>query len=150
MTTLTMTTPAPTTPAPAATVPVEPVDALLAAARSGLQDARARACPHDRYRAAYAAALRAATAVLAARARPCPARRGPRGVWGLLTAHAPELAEWSDYFRLIAPVHPERSDAPSAAGTLTGATIGITERLADDLVRDAALFCRQVEQVLHR
>jgi hypothetical protein len=140
------------TPTAAPATPSAPssADALLHAARSGLHDARARTCAIERYRAAYAAALRAATAVLAVRARPCPARSGPRGVWGLLTAHAPELAEWSDYFRLIAPIPPEPGAAASMAGTLTGTTIGITERLADDLVRDAALFCRQVEQVLHR
>jgi hypothetical protein len=120
-------------------------DELLTAARRGLHQAARSTAPSERYRAAHVGALRAATAVLATRAQPCEARRGPRGVWGLLSQIAPELAEWAGYFALVGP-----AAMPGAAGALDGGTVEVTERLANDLVRDAEAFCTQVELLLHR
>src|SRR6478736_4071522 len=52
-----------------------------------------------RYACAHVAALRAAAALLAARARPAPSRRRPqKNAWVLLAEVAPELAEWATFF----------------------------------------------------
>ena len=72
---------------------------LLELARQGLAEA-ARIRPDGlRYATAHLAALRAAAAVLAARARPAPGR-GNRvtSVWILLAMVAPELREWANFF----------------------------------------------------
>ena len=51
-----------------------------------------------RYAHAHVAALRAAAALLAARAHPDPKRRRQKNAWVLLAEVAPELAEWSTFF----------------------------------------------------
>jgi hypothetical protein len=84
----------------------------------------------DRYAQAHRAALRAAAAVLAGGTR--PRRRGqPTNVWTLLTAVAPELAEWSAFFA-------------AASATRAAAEAGVrrlvTDRDADDMVRQAGQF----------
>src|SRR3954466_1779800 len=71
---------------------------LLRQAADGLAEAHHDSDPLSRYPAAYLAALRAAAAVLAVRARPEPKRRGSRNVWHLLAEVAPELAEWAAFF----------------------------------------------------
>jgi len=99
---------------------------------------------HDlliRYASAHVAALRAAAAVLAARARPSPAkkRRVQRNAWVLLAEVAPEFGEWSAFFA---------ANASKRAAAEAGITRAVTEREADDLLRDATRFVELVERSL--
>jgi hypothetical protein len=114
--------------------PVPPPSAgalgLLRQAEVGLAEAATLGDPCRRYAAAHLAALRAGAAVLAVRARPAP-RRGRRSVWHLLPAVAPELVEWAAFFEAASPVR---------AAAEAGITRLVTERAADDLVRQARLF----------
>ncbi|MGH3896994.1 MAG: SAV_6107 family HEPN domain-containing protein [Pseudonocardiaceae bacterium] len=103
---------------------------LLDQAQQGLIDAEYTPHPVDRYAQAYLAALRAAAAVLAARARP-RRRTRPTSVWVLLATVAPELAEWSAFF---AATSATRSAAEAGVHRL------VTSRDADDLVRQAGEF----------
>ncbi|MER6095462.1 SAV_6107 family HEPN domain-containing protein [Streptomyces sp. NPDC001728] len=115
---------------------------LLAKARAGLVEATALDRPHERYAAAHLAALRAAAAVLAARARPetHPRRRQRiRSAWELLAELAPELTEWSALFA---------AGAQRRARAEAGIASAATRREADDLLRDAAHFLRLVERLL--
>ena len=115
---------------------------LLALARTGLAEAALAADPPHRYAAAHLAALRAAAAVVAAKARPSE-RTGPRGrpvsVWVLLARVAPEMAEWAQFFAAGA-----RKRAAAEAG-LAGQ---VTPREADDLLRDAETFLAVAESTL--
>lgn len=103
---------------------------LLEQARQKLFDAECAPHPVDRYVKAHLAALRAAAAVLAVRARP-RRRAQSTSVWVLLAAVAPELAEWSAFFA-------------AASATRAAAEAGVrrlvTSRDADDLVRQAGEF----------
>src|SRR3954453_559036 len=94
-----------------------------------------------RYACAHVAALRAAAALLAARARPvAPSRRkSQKNAWVLLTEVAPELAEWAGFFA---------AGAGKRAAAEAGSSRAVTEREADDLVRDADRFLAVVEQSL--
>ncbi|MFJ8662918.1 SAV_6107 family HEPN domain-containing protein [Streptomyces sp. NPDC093795] len=115
---------------------------LLAKARAGLAEAAILDRPHERYAAAHLAALRAAAAVLAARARPDtgPRRRQRiRSAWELLAELAPELTEWSALFA---------SGAERRARAEAGIASAATRREADDLLRDASFFLRLVERLL--
>ena len=111
---------------------------LLVAARRGLLEATLAETPAARYAAAHLAALRAAAAMLAARARPNSRRSGPRSVWMLLPGIAPELTEWAQFFA-----------AGSAKRSLAGAGVAVVSaREADDLLRDAQTFCDLVANAL--
>jgi hypothetical protein len=94
-----------------------------------------------RYAYAHVAALRATAALLAARAHPVPARRGrqQRNAWTLLAEIAPELAEWAAFFS---------AGAAKRAAAEAGSRRAVTEREADDLVRDADRFLAVVEESL--
>lgn len=107
---------------------------------AGLAEA-ARTRPDGlRYAAAHLAALRAAAAVLAARARPAPTRRNRiTSVWVLLAGVAPELDEWASYFAL---------GAGKRAAAEAGIPRVVTAREADDLLRAAEEFVTVVEQAL--
>ncbi len=98
---------------------------------------------HDhliRFASAHVAALRAAAAVLAVRARPSPSRRRvQRNVWVLLAQVAPEFAEWATFFA---------ANAPKRAAAEAGLTRAVSEREADDLLRDASAFLELVERSL--
>lgn len=112
----------------------------LARAASSLSEAVASPDVATRYAAAHVAALRAAAALLAARARPQGGRRRPqRNAWVLLADVAPEFAEWAQFFAAGAT---KRSAAES------GSTRAVSAREADDLVRDADRFLGVVEQSL--
>ncbi|MCW2785709.1 MAG: hypothetical protein JWP74_2226 [Marmoricola sp.] len=94
----------------------------------------------QRYALAHVSALRATAALLAARAQPLPvARRRQKNAWVLLTEVAPEFAEWATFFSAGAQ---KRSAAES------GSRRAVTEREADDLVRDADRFLALVETAL--
>ncbi|WP_299057691.1 SAV_6107 family HEPN domain-containing protein [uncultured Nocardioides sp.] len=92
-----------------------------------------------RYATAHVAALQAAAALLAARAQPDPRRRPQRNAWVLLTRVAPELAEWARFFS---------DGAARRAAAEAGARGAVSEREADDLVRDADRFLATVESAL--
>lgn len=110
---------------------------LLAAADRGLRDAASAQRPGDRYAAAHLAALRAAAALLSARGRPNSKRR-VRSVWVLLSALAPELHEWAAFFA---------SGATRRAAAEAGLNI-ISQREADDLLRDAGTFVSHIASLL--
>ena len=74
--------------------------ALLESARCGLAAAEGEASAGARYVAAHLAALRAAAAVVAARAEPgtTTRRKRPQSVWELLPRVEPALQEWAAFF----------------------------------------------------
>lgn len=132
-----MSSPRPTMTRPRGSRSSAPAD-LLITARRGLLEATLAETAEQRYAAAHLAALRAAAAVLAARARPRSHRSGPRSVWALLANIAPELGEWAQFFA-----------AGSAKRSLAAAGISVvSSREADDLLRDAELFCDRVTAML--
>jgi hypothetical protein len=95
-----------------------------------------------RYAHAHVAALRATAAVLAARARPVTgSRQGrtQRNAWVLLAQVVPELAEWAAFFS---------AGAAKRAAAEAGSRRAVTEREADDLVREADRFLGLVEESL--
>jgi hypothetical protein len=96
-----------------------------------------------RYAFAHVAALRATAALLAARAHPTPGpakrSRVQKNAWVLLAEVAPEFSEWAAFFA---------AGAGKRAAAEAGSTRAVTEREADDLVRDADRFLGLVEQSL--
>ncbi|MGN6253113.1 MAG: SAV_6107 family HEPN domain-containing protein [Marmoricola sp.] len=106
-----------------------------------LREAMAATEASRRYALAHVAALRAAAAVLAARARPVAPRRGARqrNAWVLLVGVAPELEEWATFFA---------AGAAKRAAAEAGSRYAVTAREADDLVRDADRFLAAVETAL--
>ncbi|WP_433386659.1 SAV_6107 family HEPN domain-containing protein [Micromonospora sp. KLBMP9576] len=135
----------PTNPAQAPTVPAHVLPhrtptQLLAVARHGLAEAAQTRPDGLRYAAAHLAALRAAAAVLAARARPSSTRRNRvTNVWVLLSGVAPELDEWARFFAL---------GAGKRAAAEAGIPRVVTAREADDLLRSAEQFVTVVETAL--
>lgn len=112
---------------------------LLALARRGLTEARSLEAYGPSYAAAHLAALRAAAAVIAARARPAPARRKRiTSVWVLLTLVAPELGDWAAFFAAGAA---KRSAAESGIAV-------VTAEEADHLIFHAARFVEVVQEAL--
>jgi hypothetical protein len=135
-------------PVPRAEVPAVPAHAfphrtpsqLLALARRGLDEAAEQRVEGLRYASAHLAALRAAAAVVAARAKPVPSRRSKlTSVWDLLALVAPELGEWAAYFA---------ASAGKRAAAEAGIPRVVTAREADDLVRAATSFVSVVELAL--
>lgn len=92
-----------------------------------------------RYAHAHVAALRSAAALLAARATPTSGRRRQKNAWVLLAEVAPELAEWAGFFA---------AGAGKRAAAEAGSTRAVSEREADDLVREADRFLAVVERAL--
>ena len=132
-------TPAPAVPAHM--LPHRTPAQLLTIARAGLAEA-ARTRPEGlRYATAHLAALRAAAAVLAARARPAAPTRRNRvtSAWSLLVMVAPEFGEWASYFAL---------GASKRAAAEAGIPRVVTAREADDLLRAAEQFVSVVESTL--
>lgn len=126
-----------TTTAAAATAPADPATELLRSASAALRDAGATTDPIHRYERSYLAALRAAAAILACRARPRSLRTRPRGIWTLLARSAPELGEWAEFFAVCGQSFPV---SPAVGAGRAGHPV-VTPRQADDLLRDAAAFC---------
>ncbi|NDL56339.1 hypothetical protein F7O44_04555 [Phytoactinopolyspora sp. XMNu-373] len=114
---------------------------LVDQARSCLAEAATASTVNDRFAAAHLGALRAAAAVLAARAHPAARRtrngsgrrrgHGPRNVWELLPAVAPELTEWAAFFA---------AKAGQRAAALAGLPAAVSPREADDLMRETETF----------
>jgi len=113
---------------------------LLTIARQGLTEAAQTRPDGLRYATAHLAALRAAAAMLAARARPAPSRRNRiTSVWTLLVVVAPELGEWASFFA---------TGATKRAAAEAGIPRVVTAREADDLLRAAEQFVAVVEVAL--
>ena len=94
----------------------------------------------QRYALAHVAALRATAALLAARAQPMPVqKRRQKNAWVLLTEIAPEFTEWASFFA---------AGATKRAAAEAGSLRAVSEREADDLVRDADRFLALVETSL--
>lgn len=110
---------------------------LLGVSAHTIVEASVIADPSIRYVTAHVGALRAAAAVIAARAVP-KKRSGIASTWTLLTRIAPELSEWAVFFASSAHMR-----AAAEAGTAH-----VTDRLADDLVREAQAFREAVCRVL--
>ncbi|TWP44490.1 hypothetical protein FKR81_41215 [Lentzea tibetensis] len=125
-----------------APLPLPPASAvaLLRQAREGVREAARTHNSAERFAVAYLAALRGAAAVLALRGRPHRGRAKPTSAWVLLAALAPELREWAAFFA---------SASSTRAAVLAGITSRVTERAADDLVRQADLFIRIVDRTMH-
>ncbi|MGE0818644.1 MAG: SAV_6107 family HEPN domain-containing protein [Candidatus Nanopelagicales bacterium] len=125
--------------APAAPVPAASRDLLAGAARE-LLAAGGTDDTGLRYARAHLSALRAAAAVLAARARPRGKRSARlRSAWVLLAEVAPELGEWAQFFA---------AGAAKRAAAEAGLRGVVSEREADDLVRDAEAFLARVARLL--
>ena len=122
--------------------PLSPAAAqLLDQAGRALAEAAGCTDARQRYATAHLGALRAAAAVLAARTRPEPGRRRPRSAWVLLGQVAPELGEWATFFA---------AGAAKRAAAEAGLSRAVTEREADDLVRDVGGFLAVVTHCLDR
>jgi hypothetical protein len=115
---------------------------LERAARS-LREAIATSEVTLRYAHAHVAALRATAALLAARATPATGskrgRSSQKNAWVLLAEVAPEFSEWAAFFA---------AGAAKRAAAEAGSRRAVTEREADDLVRDADRFLALIEQSL--
>lgn len=125
---------------PAQSMPHRPPQDLLRLARCGLAEAAVQSRDGLRYASAHLAALRAAAAMVAARARPVPMRRNRiTSVWTLLTLVAPEMGEWAAYFA---------QGATKRAAAEAGIPRAVSQREADDLLRAAEHFVALVEVAL--
>ncbi len=123
-----------TSPLPASVV------TLLSQAKNTWAEAVMEPRATEKYRCAHIAALRAAAAVLALRARPAAtARRRPTSAWVLLEGVAPELGEWTVYFA---------DSANRRAAIEAGSVSVVSERDADDLLRAAGEFIAIVERMV--
>jgi hypothetical protein len=124
----------------AAPIVAPSVSALLGQARTTWAQAVLEPRTADKYRSAHIAALRAAAAMLALRARPAAAsRRRPTSAWVLLDDIAPELSEWSAYFA---------DSASRRAAIDAGSLNAVSDRDADDLLRAAGEFIALVERTV--
>jgi SAV_6107-like HEPN len=111
---------------------------LVEQARAILRDAERETDAAEQFRLAHLAALRAAAAVFAERARPA-GRRRLVSAWALVDAVAPELSEWSAYFART---------ADTRAAIEAGARSVVSDRDADDQRHAAEQFLVLVEQSL--
>jgi len=115
------------------------VISLFDQARRGLAAAEAAEEPAERYAGAHLAALRAAAAVVAMRARPDRRRGQSLSVWALLAAVCPELREWAAFFA---------AGSRTRAAVQAGVTRLVTARDADDLVRQCAQFIELAQRAV--
>jgi SAV_6107-like HEPN len=115
--------------------------ALLESARHGLVAAEGEVSAGGRYVSAHLAALRAAAAVVAARAEPgaTTRRKRPQSVWELLPRVEPALCEWAAFFA---------AGAGKRAAAEAGLPRAVSLREADDLLRDAETFVSLAESTL--
>lgn len=115
--------------------------ALLESARVGLVAAEGETSAGARYVAAHLAALRAAAAVVAARAEPNTSgrRKRPQSVWELLPRVEPALHEWAAFFA---------AGAAKRAAAEAGLPSAVSAREADELLRDAETFLSLAENAL--
>jgi hypothetical protein len=107
----------------------------LTRAAASLREAMLSPDIPTRYACAHVAALRAAAALLSAKAHRSNNRR-QKNAWVLLAEVAPELGEWASFFA---------AGAGKRAAAEAGSTRAITEREADDLIREADRFLSLIE-----
>ena len=114
---------------------------LLQSARNGLCAAQDETSASARYVCAHLAALRAAAALVAARADPGASarRRRPPSVWELLSKVEPTLSEWAAFFA---------ASAAKRAAAEAGLPRAVSSREADELLRDAETFLSLAEEAL--
>lgn len=115
---------------------------LLTQAWRAIAEAQTATEAELRFERAAVGAVRAASAVIAG----CPNQvRGARAqsVWTLLVRCAPEMREWADFFSATT----RSCLLLRSNGVPSG---GITQRLADDLLRDADRFTHEVRSLLMR
>ena len=104
----------------------------LTEARRAVIEAELVESTAERYLAAHLAAQRVAAAVLAAHAGArVRLRSGPVDPWTLLAQVAPDCGEWAAYFS---------ATQAKRQAVAAGVRAIVSEREADDLVRDAANF----------
>jgi hypothetical protein len=120
-------------------IPVASLE-LLDSAVSGVEVAIVEPAPARKYVQGHLVAIRAAAAVLAAKARPTVVQ-GPRSVWSVLPGVAPEFEEWATFFA---------AGAGKQVAVEAGLEQVVTAREADDLVRDAHSFLNLVVNYLSR
>jgi len=114
--------------------------ALLESARQGLAASECDSSAAGRFVGAHLAALRAAAAIVAARAEPPSVRRRrPQSVWELLPRVEPTLSEWASFFA---------AGAGKRAAAEAGLPRAVSSREADELLRDAATFVSLAESAL--
>jgi SAV_6107-like HEPN len=119
-----------------APVPVSVFDLLQQSRRCLAESAREPAAAR-RFATAHLAALRAAAAVLGVRTRPAARAGGrPPNAWALLAKVAPELGEWATFFA---------AGAAKRAAAEAGLAHVVSDREADDLLRDATRFVNLCE-----
>jgi hypothetical protein len=111
---------------------------LLGAARDGLREAQSADTAAERFRLAHLSALRSAAAVLAARARTKRSGR-PTDAWTLLASVAPEYGEWAAFFA---------ANSATRSAVEAGARSRVSQRDADDMVRQADLFLALVTRTV--
>jgi hypothetical protein len=122
---------------PAHALPGSTPRSLLAAANVGIAEAATIDAPGMRYAIAHLSALRAASAVLAARAEPTRGARGrTSSVWALLVQVAPELTEWAAHFA---------GSADRRAAIEAGIPYRVSAEDADAMVEAARQFIAVVE-----
>ncbi|GAB3464082.1 SAV_6107 family HEPN domain-containing protein [Actinophytocola sediminis] len=112
---------------------------LLSQAENGLAEAEVEPAAANRFAMAYLAALRGGAALLALRGRPHRARSRPMSVWTLLASVAPEMREWAAFFA---------SCSATRASVQAGITRAVTNRSADDLVRQTSQFLDLVARAI--
>jgi len=114
--------------------------ALMESARQGLAAAEDEGNAAARYVSSHLAALRAAAAIVAARAEPVAGRRRrPQSVWELLPKVEPTLREWAAFFA---------AGAAKRAAAEAGLPRAVSPHEADDLLRDAGIFVALAEAAL--
>ena len=118
---------------------------LLQSALQCMRYAERVADANLRFSLAHRSALRCVAAVLAVSASAAPIGAGsamsrPQNAWMLARTVAPELSEWADYYASATPM---RQAAESGSPV-------ITDRMADDAVRDASQFMWEVAAVVAR
>jgi len=126
----------PRSPAPA---PRSNMPALLARARSVLDEAERSESAADRFCLAHLAALRTAAVVIAERGRPAGSRRRLVSVWVVLQGLVPEYDTWTSFFAAGATVR---------SAVEAGAVSAVSTRMADDQLRAAREFLALVEDSL--
>lgn len=113
--------------------------ALLESARQGIASAEHDVSAGGRYVGAHLAALRAAAAIVTAKAEPVSRRKRPQSVWELLPRVEPTLSEWAAFFA---------AGAGKRAAAEAGLPRAVSAREADELLRDAATFVSLAETAL--
>ena len=107
---------------------------LIERSRASLLEACHSRAIAERYLQSRLAAMRAAAALVSARAATAGVP-GPHSLWALLPSVAPELTEWAEFFEATGLRHDPRGTALGGGGATA-----VTAREADDLLRQTETF----------